>query len=463
MADPFNLVTQYERQLERGREPLQRFDSSLQRGLDIGLQSRTRKLQEELLEGKVEEQKRQLSINDQLMQNPRKLIDEFGALTTTDERLKFLAKNAGIAASPMGAKVLEQLSGLTDSMIRQEAQSGVMQAKNARTKMLLELAVPAGVDPTDQEAMNVLLNNKATADLQKRFLDNKKVLRADMITPDLFPYPGVVDEMKALALMERADDTTIEPLSNFGKMTAERNALLAMGDTEGVARYDAEMAPKGFTFETTPDGRSILTQGPISGSGVERTTKAQIEQRLGAMEELNLGVSELLAEGAQRHFGVIGALGNKIQDEMLANIPGIQANEARVKARAKNARLRQLAARSLGEEKGALSEGDVRRMALLFPPDGILSISPSKAESLWEEIQVASRDRAKRLGEQIGQPAIWAYSVNELRNLPDVFPNITARDIAAELLRREKRRGLPAPRPAARVPWSPDPAPMMVP
>lgn len=465
MADPFNLVTQYERQLERGREPLQRFDASLQRGLEIGLQSRQRRLQEELLEGKIEEQKQQLSINDQLMQNPRKLIDEFGALTTTEDRLKFIARNAGIAASPMGAKVLEQLNGLTDSMIRQEAQSGVMQAKNARTKMLLELAVPAGVDPTDQEAMNVLLNNKATADLREEFRKNGKVLRANMITPELFPYPGVVDQSKALALMESAEDVpSIDlaeqrlklaeerakrpDLSPFGKELDERNRAFLAGRTEDVIRYDAKIAKDtardGIELETNPDGTIRLRQGSIAGgpSGLQPATRTALEQKLMAQRELNEGLTRLISTGAEKNFGVAGALGSKILDEWVANLPGMDwvANEGRIRDRAKNEQLKSVTLRAIQDERGNLSEGDVRRVNLLLPDSGILKVSPAKARALWKELLQTVRSQARRTGEALNRPELWAYPEQELINLPDIFPEtVTNEQIAAEL----NRRGVP--------------------
>lgn len=459
MADPFNLVTQYERQLERGREPLQRFDSSLQRGLEIGLQSRSRRLQEELLQGKVDEQNQMLSINEQLMQNPRKLIDEFGALTTTDERLKFLARNSGIAATPMGARVLEQFNGLTDSMIRQEAQSGVMQAKNARTKLLLELAIPAGVDPTDQEAMNVLLNNKATADLREEFRKNGKVLRANMISPELFPYPGVVDQSKALALMESAEDVpSIDlaeqrlklaeeranrpDLSAFGKMVQERNQALLAGDADTVRLYDAEMSEKGIQVRTNPDGTVEITQGAISPSGIEKTTKAQLEQKIMSQRELADGLTRLLSTGAEENFGVAGAVGSKLLDDWVSNLPGLRwvADSGRIRDRALNNRLKNIAIRAVQDERGNLSEGDQRRINLLFPSDGVLSVSPPKARVLWNEMLGSVKNTAKRSGETIGRPELWAYPQQELLSLPDIFPEtVTNEQVAAEL----NRRGVP--------------------
>lgn len=459
MADPFNLVTQYERQLERGREPLQRFDASLQRGLEIGLQNRTRKLQEELLAGKIEEQKQQLSINEQLMQNPRKLIDEFGALKTTDERLAYIAKNAGIAATPAGQRVLDQLSGIADSIAKRETQSAVFQAKLLKAKKMAEVAARYGVDPTDPNDMAYALRADGIEQMAEEARKVGRELTAADIPDDAFDDAGRIDPKRRLQIinaapltpqlqfsedrLKLAEGRADRPdLSAFGKMVQERNAAMLAGDRDTVRLYDAEMSEKGIQVRTNPDGTVEITQGAISPSGIEKTTKAQLEQKIMSQRELAEGLTRLLSTGAEKNFGVAGAVGSTLLDSWVANLPGMDwvANSGRIRDRALNNRLKNIAIRAVQDERGNLSEGDQRRINLLFPSDGVISVSPPKARVLWSEMLGSVKNTAKRSGETIGRPELWAYSQQELLSLPDLFPEtVTNEQIAAEL----NRRGVP--------------------
>lgn len=90
-------------------------------------------------------------------------------------------------------------------------------------------------------------------------------------------------------------------------------------------------------------------------------------------------------------------------------------------------------------ERGQISEGDRKRVELLFPSNGILDVAPPTAKAMWKGMVDEIKSRARREGEMINKPNLWAYDLEGLRTLPDLFPDVTKDEIKKEFHRRELR------------------------
>lgn len=384
MADPFNLVTQYERQLAGVGEASRAFPAAFQSGFAMGSQRRSQRAQERLLNEQIRGLETQNSINEQLLQNPAKLVDDFGDLKTTEERLQFLAKNAGIAATPAGAKVLQQLEGIADSMARREVNSIEYQAKAGAAKRAAEIAIKHGVDPSDPVAMKSAMRAESAEQFLKLLSDNDRQPAPNLITDDLFDESDRLNMGVALARIEEAPlkeslqlqrerlDAEIDARSNpkpdkppaaiqeADLITELQEKIASTADPSEKARLQRRLeniqvqtAPSGMEI-TTADG-TVIRQGKGVGSG-GKETEAQSNARIYAsrMRESEDIFSELGSEGFDPTSWFSGAgslLPNKTQTEEVQRFTAAANN---------------FISAVLRKESGA-------------------SISPAERESAWKE------------------------------------------------------------------------------
>lgn len=119
--------------------------------------------------------RRNMSLEDTLLQNVGGLLQEFGGLSSTEERFNFLQKNAGLTVIPKGAQLFSQLTQLTGQIALNESRLLKTQVANFQAKDQAELITDYGADANNPESFIGARKKRAFAQIVKQN-DGKRVL-----------------------------------------------------------------------------------------------------------------------------------------------------------------------------------------------------------------------------------------------------------------------------------------------
>lgn len=227
--------------------------------------------------------------------------------------------------------------------------------------------------------------------------------------------------------------------SEVQRLLNERARAIESGRIDDTRILDAALqkatSTRSITTRIDPaTGEVTITEGTQDVGGLEKTTKAQIEQKLLSQETLVNGLNELLSSGASQYFGPQGAIGNLLVDKLFANVYGDAVNPERVSSRQKLQGLKNIAVRALSDDRGQLSRQDQERVERLFPTGGYVG-SPAEADILLRELADELKKRAVTLGRTVGKVPAWSMTDDELRKAA-IDGTIDRAEAQREFLRR---------------------------
>lgn len=252
--------------------------------------------------------------------------------------------------------------------------------------------------------------------------------------------PGSAQLVSEKASADPVDIRVADEITNLqNQIEATTDPVAKVSLQRRLSNIQAQTAKTGTTIFDPATGKPLVQIGGKQPNGAPAGLQAEVTGKVVAQKRLVEGLQGLMETGADQFFGPAAKLSNLWYDKLYSNVAPGTADPTRIQAFQKNNELRSAAIRALTDDKGQLSEGDQRRVAKLFPAEGIFNGSPSEARALWDGLINSAKGNARRLGESIGDIQLWAYTDEELASLPRMFPDkVRAEDIIAEW----KRRGI---------------------
>jgi hypothetical protein len=205
------------------------------------------------------------TLRDQLSKNAGDIVHQFGNLSDTESRLKFLQDHAGISLTPEGQHLFSTLTNITAGLGKVEAATALGQAKIRDAKHaadLMEYGFRLDQPDTRPTAEKNFQLNKVILPLA----DKMGVLPND-IPSDWFDASGIADlskVMTGLATMPKqnfspVDFTNIKPTP----MLDDKGDVIAFGlpNGRGGIHYVTPGQGGQVTFGVAPNGQRYVTTG----------------------------------------------------------------------------------------------------------------------------------------------------------------------------------------------------------